>query len=61
MNEEELRLSMVPIRASVRNPDLDGDGEAGRDAGGDTFVGVPGTEGVLAILTDNQDSEEKRT
>lgn len=26
----EFRLSIVPMRASARNPDLDGDGEAGR-------------------------------
>ena len=34
-NVEEFRLSMVPIRDRVRRPDLDGDGEEGREEGAD--------------------------
>ena len=34
-NEEEFRLSMVPIRERVRKPDLDGEGEEGREEGAD--------------------------
>ena len=46
----ELRRSMVLIRASVRNPVLDGDGDDGRDAGGVPVpLDDPDAGGVLAM------------
>ncbi len=55
---DEFRLSMVPTRASVRKPDLDGDGDAGRGPEEDPVAGVLGA--LLAMSKWNQAERNKR-